>query len=102
MVRARLGQPGAWISIRPQTIKALDQTTLICKVQVRSQTPVQPMALAAALVEAVSQNAGRDHARDGGNGHDGDGRDGNDHDGAGRDGNGHAAEVRSGPETGAP
>jgi hypothetical protein len=95
MVRAHLGQPGAWISIRPQTIKALDQTTLVCKVEVRSQTPVEPMALAAALVEAVGQSAGRDH------GHDGNGRDGNGHDGNGHDGNGHAAEVRSGPETGA-
>jgi small-conductance mechanosensitive channel len=61
MVRKHLGQPGAWISIRPQTLKALDQTTLVCKVEVRSQTPVEPMALAEALIEALGQN-GNGHA----------------------------------------
>jgi hypothetical protein len=59
MVRKHLGQPGAWISIRPHTLKALDQTTLVCKVEVRSQTPVEPMALAEALIEALGQGANR-------------------------------------------
>lgn len=64
MVRKRLGQPGAWISIRPQTLKALDQTTLVCKVEVRSQTPVEPMALAEALIEALGQS-GAGHGANG-------------------------------------
>jgi hypothetical protein len=55
VVRERLRQPGAWIAIRPQTLRALDSTTLVCKVQVRSQTPVEPMLLAEALVEAVGR-----------------------------------------------
>jgi hypothetical protein len=58
-VRERLAQPAAWIAIRPQTLRALDSTTLICKVQVRSQTPVDPMLLAAALVEAVGRSRER-------------------------------------------
>jgi hypothetical protein len=56
MVRKYLGQPEAWITIWPQTLRALDQTTLICKVQVRSETPVEPMALAEALVQAMGRN----------------------------------------------
>lgn len=55
-VREHIGQPGAWISIRPQTLKALDETTLVCKVAVRSQTPVEPMILAEALVQAIAQD----------------------------------------------
>jgi small-conductance mechanosensitive channel len=67
MVRERLGVPGAGVSIRPQTLRTLDQTTLVCKVEVRSQSPVEPMALAEALVEAVagSQRDGLDGQRDG-------------------------------------
>jgi small-conductance mechanosensitive channel len=56
MVRKSLGQPEAWITIWPQTLRALDQTTLICKVQVRSETPVEPMALAEALVQAMGRD----------------------------------------------
>jgi Mechanosensitive ion channel, beta-domain len=94
MVRAHLGQPAAWITIRPQTLKALDQTTLVCKVEVRSQSPVEPMALAAALVEAVAQ--GGQAVGDQGD------RRGNDRDDGGRAGNGHAVEVNAAPEAGAP
>jgi hypothetical protein len=94
MVRAHLGQPAAWITIRPQTLKALDQTTLVCKVEVRSQSPVEPMALAAALVEAVAQ--GGQAVGDQGD------RRGNGRDDGGRAGNGHAVEVNAAPEAGAP
>lgn len=65
LVRQRLGQPNAWIEIRPQTLRTLDQTTLVCKVRVRSQTPVDPMILAEALVQAVNP----DRAATPGNGH---------------------------------
>jgi small-conductance mechanosensitive channel len=59
VVRDRLGQPEAWISIRPQTLRALDNTTLVCKVQVRSQIAVDPMLLAEALVDAVGRSRQR-------------------------------------------
>jgi small-conductance mechanosensitive channel len=58
IVRNRIGQPNAWISIRPQTLRTLDQTTLVCKVQVRSEIPVEPMVLAEALIQAVGRNNG--------------------------------------------
>ena len=61
VVRRRIGQPDAWIQIRPQTLRTLQQTTLVCKVQVRSQTPVDPMILAEALVQAV--NPGNGHRK---------------------------------------
>jgi small-conductance mechanosensitive channel len=61
IVRARIGQPDAWIAIRPQTLRTLEQTTLVCKVQIRSQTPVEPMVLAEALIQAVGRNHNGDH-----------------------------------------
>ncbi|MDQ6743200.1 MAG: mechanosensitive ion channel family protein [Candidatus Dormibacteraeota bacterium] len=61
IVRARIGQPDAWIAIRPQTLRTLEQTTLVCKVQIRSQTPVEPMVLAEALIQAVGRNNNGDH-----------------------------------------
>jgi hypothetical protein len=61
VVRQRIGQPDAWIQIRPQTLRTLQQTTLVCKVQVRSRTPVDPMVLAEALVRAV--NPGNGHQK---------------------------------------
>ncbi|MBJ7597849.1 MAG: hypothetical protein DLM67_12415 [Candidatus Nephthysia bennettiae] len=61
MVRKSLGQPHALIAIRPQTLRALDQTTLVCKVQVRSEIPVEPMALAEALVLAMGRPNGKGH-----------------------------------------
>lgn len=57
IVRKHIGQPDAWIAIRPQTIRTLEQTTLVCIVQVRSRTPVEPMVLAEALVLAVGRNS---------------------------------------------
>lgn len=57
MVKDHLRQPGAWVTIKPQTLRALDQTTLVCRVEVRSETPVEPTILAEALIQAV----GRDH-----------------------------------------
>jgi hypothetical protein len=81
-VRRYLGQPSADVTIRPQTLKALDATTLVCKVQVRSETPVEPSVLAEALVHAVEgsgrdgggvpgagQDAGQDGGHDGGQGY---------------------------------
>lgn len=60
MVRKRLGVPGAEVSIRPRTLRTTDQTTLVCKVEVRSQTPVEPVALAEAIVEALARRDGPD------------------------------------------
>jgi hypothetical protein len=62
-VRQYLGQPSADVTIRPQTLKALDATTLVCRVQVRSETPVEPAVLAEALVHAVQRREGERDGR---------------------------------------
>jgi hypothetical protein len=55
-VKERIGLPGTWVSVRPRTIRALDTSTLVCRVEVRSLTPIEPMVLAEALIQAVGQN----------------------------------------------
>jgi small-conductance mechanosensitive channel len=52
-VREHLGKSDATVTIKPQTLRALEQTTLVCKVEVRSRERVEPKALAEALLEAV-------------------------------------------------
>jgi small-conductance mechanosensitive channel len=55
-VKERIGRPGTWVFVRPRTIRALGESTLVCQVEVRSLTPIEPMVLAEALIQAVAKD----------------------------------------------